>query len=324
MLYVSMGSSCNACIETDPRRAAIVRYRLDGSGQELYATGLRNAVGFDWRPGTKELYATDNGRDLLGDDFPPDELNRIVEGGFYGWPFANGNRVPDPEFGKGHEAQIAASIPPVHEFRPHNASLGITFVRGTHVPPEFRGAALVALHGSWNRTRKDGYKVVSLHWQPDGQIVERDFLSGFLKNEDVIGRPVDVAEGPDGAFYVSDDYAGAIYRVAFGEQARSATTAPAPAAAPVAEPLAGMPAAERTARAARGGALYRDLGCAGCHEAGKASAGVVPPPLTGLAKRWTVDGLVTFLATPTPPMPAVERSESDRRDLAVYLLSAHH
>jgi len=323
MLYVSMGSSCNVCIEEDPRRAAIVRYRLDGSGQELYATGLRNAVGFDWRPGTGELYATDNGRDLLGDDLPPDELDRIVQGGFYGWPFANGNRVPDPDFGKGHEAQISASIPPAHGFRPHNASLGITFVRGTRVPPDYRGAALVALHGSWNRTRKDGYKVVSLHWQPDGQIVERDFLWGFLENDDVIGRPVDVAEGPEGAFYVSDDYAGAIYRVAFGEESHAGTTIPAPAAH-VADPLVGMPAAERTARAAHGAALYRELGCAGCHETAAAPAGVVPPPLTHLASRWTVEGLVAFLAAPTPPMPAVERSEADRRDLAVHLLSAHH
>jgi glucose/arabinose dehydrogenase len=321
-LYVSMGSSCNACIEEDPRRAAMVRYRLDGSGQELYATGLRNAVGFDWRPGTNELYATDNGRDLLGDDFPPDELNRIVPGGFYGWPFANGDRVPDPDFGTGHEAEIAASIPPAHGFRPHNASLGITFVRGTRVPTDYRGAALVALHGSWNRTRKDGYKVVSLHWQPDGRIVERDVLSGFLENEDVIGRPVDVAEGPDGAFYVSDDYAGAIYRVAFGEAAQGVAAAPAPAA-PAADSLASMPPAERTARAARGAALYRDLGCASCHEATSAPAGVVPPQLTGLASRWTLDGLVAFLAAPTPPMPAVERSADDRRDLAVHLLSAH-
>ena len=321
MLYVSIGSSCNACIEEDPRRAAIVRYRLDGSGQEIYATGLRNAVGFDWRPGTGELYATDNGRDLLGDDFPPCELDRIVQGGFYGWPFANGNRVPDPDFGNGHEAQIAASIPPVHGFRAHNASLGITFVHGTRVPPDYRGAALVALHGSWNRTRKDGYKVVSLHWQPDGQIVERDFLSGFLDNDDVIGRPVDVAEGPDGAFYVSDDYAGAIYRVAFGEESHAATTTPP--AAQVTDPLAGMPAAERTSRAAHGAALYRALGCAGCHEAAAAPSGVVPPPLTHLASRWTVEGLIAFLAAPTPPMPAVERPEADRRDLAVHLLSAH-
>jgi mono/diheme cytochrome c family protein len=139
----------------------------------------------------------------------------------------------------------------------------------------------------------------------------------------VIGRPVDVAEGPDGAFYVSDDYAGAIYRVAFGEESHAGTTTPAPAAH-VTDPLVGMPAAERTARAAHGAALYRELGCAGCHETAAAPAGVVPPPLTHLASRWTVEGLVAFLAAPTPPMPAVERSEADRRDLAVHLLSAHH
>src|SRR5262245_23427510 len=264
-LYVSIGSTCNVCIEDDRRRAAILRYRPDGSGEELYATGLRNAVGFDWRPGTDELYATDNGRDMLGDDFPPCELDRVVKGGFYGWPFANGNRVPDPDFGRGHEADISRSIPPVHGFRPHNASLGITFVRGTHVPPDYRGAALVALHGSWNRTRKDGYKVVSLHWRPDGTIVERDFLSGFLKDEDVIGRPVDVAEGPDGAFYVSDDYAGAIYRVAFGTGPAPQTNV-APGSTRTTDPLATIPPGERAARAARGAQLYRDLGCAGCHE----------------------------------------------------------
>ena len=111
-LYVSVGSSCNVCIEKDQRRAAIVRYRPDGSGEEMFATGLRNSVGFDWQPGDGQLYATDNGRDLLGDDFPPCELNRIVEGGFYGWPIANGDRVPDPDHGKGQEARIAASIRP--------------------------------------------------------------------------------------------------------------------------------------------------------------------------------------------------------------------
>ena len=205
LMYVSIGSSCNVCIEEDKRRAAIVRYHADGTGEEIYATGLRNAVGFDWQPGTGDLYATDNGRDLLGDNFPPCELDRIVKGGFYGFPFANGDRVPDPDFGKGHEADIARSIPPAHGFHPHNAPLGITFVRNAKAPVELRGAALVALHGSWNRTKKDGYKVVSLHWQNDGQIVEHNFLWGFEKDEDVIGRPVDVAEGPDGAFYVSDD-----------------------------------------------------------------------------------------------------------------------
>jgi glucose/arabinose dehydrogenase len=227
-LYVSIGSSCNVCLEKDPRRAAIVRYRLDGSGEEIVATGIRNAVGFDWHPETKVLWATDNGRDLLGDDFPPCELNAIQPGGFYGWPYANGDRVPDPDYGAGEAARIAASIPPAHRFRAHNAPLGMTFLRGEQLPASYRHAALAALHGSWNRTRKDGYKVVSLHWRDDGTIEERDFLWGFLADEDVIGRPVDVAEGPDGAVYVSDDYAGAIWRVAYGTvPAREARSAPA-------------------------------------------------------------------------------------------------
>jgi glucose/arabinose dehydrogenase len=220
-MYVSVGSSCNVCREQDPRRAAILRYQPDGSGEEIFASGLRNAVGLDWRPATGELFVTDNGRDLLGDDFPPCELNRVVEGGFYGWPFANGDNVPDPDLGAGEEQRIATAIPPAHGFRAHNAPLGILFARGDHLPDDYRDAALVALHGSWNRTRKDGYKVVSLHWGPDGSIEERDFLVGFELDEDVIGRPVDVAQGPDGAFYVSDDFAGAIYRVSWrGEPGR--------------------------------------------------------------------------------------------------------
>ncbi len=322
MLYVSIGSSCNVCIEDDRRRAAIVRYRLDGSGEELFATGLRNAVGFDWQPGTNQLYATDNGRDYLGDDFPPCELNHVVRGGFYGWPFANGDRVPDPDLGEGQAARIAASIPPVHGFRAHNAPLGMTFVRGSQVPPAYRGAVLAALHGSWNRTRKDGYKVVSVHWQPDGTIVERDFLAGFLKDEQVIGRPVDVAEGPDGAFYVSDDYAGAIYRVAFGE-ARGTQPAATRADGRAADALAGVPESERAARATRGAQLYRDLGCASCHQPGAATPGMVITPLARLGQRWSVETLTTFLAAPTPPMPAVERGTDERRDLAVHLLVAH-
>jgi glucose/arabinose dehydrogenase len=214
-LYVSVGSSCNVCWEEDARRAAILRYRPDGSGEEIYATGLRNAVGFDWRPATGELFATDNGRDLLGDDSPPCELNVVEGGGFYGWPVANGARIPDPDLGAGNESRIRASIPPVHSFRAHTAPLGITFLQGESTPPSLAGAALVALHGSWNRTEKDGYQVVSLHWEPDGSISEREFLTGFEVDEDVIGRPVDVAQGPDGAIYVSDDFAGVIYRVAF-------------------------------------------------------------------------------------------------------------
>jgi glucose/arabinose dehydrogenase len=225
LLYASIGSSCNVCEEEDPRRAAIVRYRPDGSGEEIYASGLRNAVGFDWRPATGELFANDNGRDLLGDDFPPCELNRVVAGGFYGWPVANGDNVPDPDFGAGAEERIRSAIAPVHDYPAHNAPLGLTFIRGNAVPLEYRGAALSALHGSWNRTRKDGYKVVSLHWRPDGGVEQRDFIAGFEIDGHVIGRPVDIAEAPDGAFFVSDDYAGLIYRVAWRGARRDAAAA---------------------------------------------------------------------------------------------------
>jgi len=214
-MYVSIGSSCNVCQEDDPRRATITRYRPDGSGEEIFATGLRNAVGFDWRPSDGKIYATDNGRDLLGDDFPPCELDLVEKGSFYGWPIANGNRIPDPDFGAGQDARIKSSVPPVHPFRAHNAPLGIVFLRGDSVPDGYRGEAIVALHGSWNRSKKDGYKVVSLHWLPDGRIDERDFLTGFLgsDDDDVVGRPVAVVQGPDGAVYVSDDFAGCVYRV---------------------------------------------------------------------------------------------------------------
>jgi glucose/arabinose dehydrogenase len=219
-MYVTVGSSCNVCVESDARRAAMLRFQPDGRDGRIFATGLRNSVGFDWQPGTNVLYATDNGRDLLGDDFPPCELNRIESGGFYGWPVANGDRVPDPDQGAGQEERIRSSIPPAHSFGAHTAPLGIVFLRNAGLPAEWRGAALVALHGSWNRTRKSGYKVVSLHWGADGAIAERDFMVGFERNEDVIGRPVDVAEAADGTIYVSDDYASSVYWVRYGSSAR--------------------------------------------------------------------------------------------------------
>ncbi len=211
LMYVAVGSSCNACLEKDERRAAILRYTPDGAPRGIYATGLRNSAGFDWSPEDGALYATDNGRDLLGDDFPPCELNRIEEGAFYGWPFANGDRVPDPDLGVGREAVIAASMQPVFAFPAHNAPLGIVFLR--HADGPFAGSALVALHGSWNRTRKDGYKVVALRFGPDGHIEAHDVVTGFLENDEVFGRPAELAEAPDGAIYVSDDFANAVYRI---------------------------------------------------------------------------------------------------------------
>lgn len=215
MLYLSIGSSCNVCIEKDERRATIMRLAPDGSDVRILARGLRNSVGMDFAPWDGALYATDNGRDLLGDDFPPCELNRIEENGFYGWPWINGFGRLDPDLGSGRDALLAASRSPVHGFRAHNAPLGIRFLRSEHRAPGFERTALVALHGSWNRSTPDGYRVVSLHWLEDGRIEERPFLWGFLDAGSIIGRPVDIAEAEDGALFVSDDYAGVIYRVRY-------------------------------------------------------------------------------------------------------------
>ena len=321
-LYMHVGSSCNVCEEEDERRATIMRFRLDGSDGdgEIYATGLRNSVGFDWQPGTGDLYATDNGRDLLGDDFPPCELNRIVKDGFYGWPIANGDRVPDPDFGAGQEERIAASIPPAHPFRAHNAPLGLTFVRGKGVPLAYQGAAVVALHGSWNRREKDGYKVVSLHFRENGLIEERDFATGFELDDDVIGRPADVAEGPDGAFYVSDDYAAVIWRIAYGEAAA------APAGRPrqrLGDPLAGLGPGERMALTSQGAALYATHNCATCHEPDRAPTGTAVKVLENLGARYTLDSLSLLIETPPQPMPTIPLTPEQRRALAVHLLVNH-
>lgn len=318
-LYVSIGSSCNVCIEDDPRRAAIVRYELDGSDERLYATGLRNAVGFDWQPGTGDLYATDNGRDFLGDDFPPCELDRVVAGGFYGWPFANGSRVPDPDYGEGRQDLIAGSIPPVHGFAAHTAPLGMVFYDGTMFPERYRGAIFVAEHGSWNRSRKSGYQVVVVFLE-EGGAREEPFLTGLEVDEKVYGRPVDVAVGPDGALYVSDDFTGSVYRVVYGGAAP--LPANGPAARPVAaDPLADLGQADLAASRRRGHELWTTHDCATCHvEGGGADT---YRPLAGLAAKYDLASLARFLAVPQPPMPAYPLDDEERRDLAVYLLSSH-
>ena len=214
--YVTIGSSCNICRERHPWRAAMIRFRPGGRA-EIYATGLRNTVGFDWRPENGALYGVENGRDMLGDDIPPDELNRIVPGGFYGWPFYHGGGIRDPDLGRMAPQPAtgeARQIPPAHAFGAHVAPLSIRFVRHTRAA-NLKGAALVTQHGSWNRSSKVGYRVVALFWRGDGSIIQRPFLSGFLKSGGVSGRPVDVIEADDGTLYVSDDYAGAIWRITY-------------------------------------------------------------------------------------------------------------
>ncbi|MDK1025581.1 MAG: PQQ-dependent sugar dehydrogenase [Gammaproteobacteria bacterium] len=319
LLYLAFGSSCNVCIEEDPRRAAILRYQPDGSGEELFATGLRNSAGFDWSPIDGHLYATDNGRDLLGDDFPPCELNRIEQGEFYGWPYANGDRIPDPDFGDHQDARIAASIAPVHNFRAHNAPLGITFIRNKLFPEEYRGAAVVALHGSWNRTSKDGYKVVSLHWNEQGEITERDFVTGFLKDDQVIGRPAELTEGPDGAIYIADDYAGAIYRVTYGEhQSLQIPVQIKPEKYDPSVTLAILDRAEIDALFTQGEALFQQHQCVSCHNDqpdGK--------KLSRVGFRYDLNDLRAHFIKPPVPMPVFPLSDADRKALAVYVIKTY-
>ncbi len=214
-LYVTIGSTCNACEEEHPWYAAMIRFR-EGEPGELFASGLRNTVGFDWQPGTGDLYGVDNGRDWLGDVTPPDELNRIERGKFYGWPYFNGANIPDPDNGELPGAQAQPSTPAAHDFAAHVAPLSITFLRHQN-STLLNGAALVAQHGSWNSTVKVGYQIVRLTWGEEGKISETPFITGFERDDDVIGRPVDIVEARDGAIYISDDFADVIYRVVYEE-----------------------------------------------------------------------------------------------------------
>lgn len=213
-MYVSIGSVCNICLDTEPRRAAISRYEPDGSGGRVLAHGLRNAVGFVWHPGTGQLWATDNGPEFLGDDWPPDELNLVREGRDYGWPRCHGDRELDPEFGDA--SACAASEPPAFALQAHSAPLGLAFYTGDQFPAEYRGDLLVAFHGSWARRVPTGYKLVRIRMDNGAPVAIEDFLTGFHDGGSAWGRPVQPIVAPDGSLYVSDDHAGAIYRVTYG------------------------------------------------------------------------------------------------------------
>ena len=212
-LYVSVGSSCNVCKEDDPRRAAILRFNADGGGRGIYARGLRNAVGFTWHPATKEMWATDNGRDWLGDDLPPEELDLIRAGDDYGWPYCYGNRIPDPDLGSAE--RCARTQPATFEMQAHSAPLGLAFYTGEQFPTEYRGDLFIAFHGSWNRSVPTGYKVVRVRFRDGHPVGIEDFVNVWLEGGRVTHRPVDVKTGPDGALYISDDRGGAIFRLTY-------------------------------------------------------------------------------------------------------------
>ncbi|MDQ2907152.1 MAG: PQQ-dependent sugar dehydrogenase [Chloroflexota bacterium] len=212
-LYVSIGSTCNVCIESDPHRAAIWTYRLDGSGGRLYARGLRNAVGLAINPWNRQIWVTNNGRDALGDDTPPETVYALQDGGNYGWPRCHAGDIVDPDYGSPGDCN--GVIPPLIKMQAHSAPLALAFYTMSQFPPRYHGL-FVAFHGSWNRSVPTGYKVVFIPLTASGQVAgpAQDFATGWLVNNDTaIGRPAGLAVGPDGALYISDDKAGVIYRV---------------------------------------------------------------------------------------------------------------
>ncbi len=214
-LYVPVGAPCNVCDSEDRRYASILRMDLDGSGLELVAGGVRNTVGFDWHPETEELWFTDNGRDLMGDDIPPDELNRAPRPGLhFGFPYLHGSDVRDPRFWDDRPAGVEFRLPE-HEFPAHVAALGMRFYTAEQFPAEYRGGIFVAEHGSWNRSEKIGYRVSFLRLRENRVVEYRIFAEGWLEGERSWGRPADVEIGPDGALYVSDDSADAVYRISY-------------------------------------------------------------------------------------------------------------
>ena len=210
-LYVPIGAPCNIC-NPGPDYAKLIRMKADGSDWQHVATGIRNTVGFDWQPGTKRLWFTDNGRDMLGDDIPSDELNEITRlGQNFGYPYCHQGDIADPEFGKGHAC--SEFVPPALKLGAHVASLGMRFYQGKQFPVSYHGAILIAEHGSWNRTRKSGYRVMVVRLKGSKVLSYEPLISGFEQNERAWGRPVDVQPMADGSVLVSDDLAGAVYRV---------------------------------------------------------------------------------------------------------------
>ncbi len=213
-LYVPVGAPCNVCERSDERYASIMRMNADGSGLEVFARGVRNTVGFDWRPATGELWFTDNGRDWMGDNEPPDELNRAPKAGLhFGFPYVHGKDLPDPIYGK--KGIPPAFTPPARELGPHVAALGMRFYVGEMFPPAYRGQVFIAEHGSWNRTTPIGYRVTLVRLDGDDAVSYEVFAEGWLRGRKAWGRPVDVLVMPDGALLVSDDKAGAVYRITY-------------------------------------------------------------------------------------------------------------
>ena len=216
MLYVSVGAPCNVCEPPEERYGTIMRMKPDGSGLEVYAQGVRNSVGFDWDPKSKELWFTDNGRDWLGDNLPPDELNHAPRKSLhFGFPYCHGGSLPDPTFGK--KRRCEEFVAPAARLGPHVAALGMRFYTGAMFPQKYRNQVFIAEHGSWNRILPIGYRITLIRPEKDPAVSYETFAQGWLQGSYAWGRPVDLLVMPDGALLVSDDKASAIYRISYSK-----------------------------------------------------------------------------------------------------------
>jgi glucose/arabinose dehydrogenase len=214
-LYVEVGQPGNNVLH-DKDHGQIRRINLDGSGAEVVALGVRHSVGFDWNPVNKQLYFSDNGRDWMSEDVPQDKLNRVTKvGEDFGAPYCYQGNIPDPEFGWGHSC--SEFTPPILLTGPHSAGLGLRFYTGNMFPKKYKNAIFLARHGSWNRSKKFGGDILVVYLNKNGTVKSSEvFLTGFLVNNNYIGRPVDVQPMPDGSILISDDWNGAIYRITYG------------------------------------------------------------------------------------------------------------
>lgn len=219
-LYVPVGMPCNVCKRDDTQYGILMRMRLDGRDQQLLARGIRNTVGFDFSPIDGSVWFTDNGRDMMGDEIPSDKLNHLTTADqHFGFPYCDQGDIADPEFGSEHACNQFTA--PVVKLGPHVATLGMRFYTGSMFPAEYRNNIFIAEHGSWNRSKKIGYRVARVSFNPDGSVAGQDvFASGWLQvdlegRETVSGRPTDVLVMPDGALLVSDDTGNAIYRISY-------------------------------------------------------------------------------------------------------------
>ena len=212
-LYLSIGSSCDVCVENDPRRATVMRYNADGTNGSIFARGLRNSVGIAFRPGTEELWGVDNGRNLLGDNEPVEELNHLQQGRDYGWPYCHGDRKPNPEFNDTERCK--GTEPPAWSMRAHIAPLGLAFYSGLQLPPSYQGDAIVGVHGSSELAQPQGYNVVRIHFENGRPVRQEDLVRGWLVNGKWWGRPVGVLVANDGSIIISDDESGRLYRLRY-------------------------------------------------------------------------------------------------------------